>query len=125
MQKIIHVDDDADICAIAKMSLELIGGFDLRQFRSGAEAIAKAGDFVPDIFLLDYMMPEMNGEETYAALRTLPGFGEIPAIFMTARVQHDVSAALMQNGALAVIPKPFDPMELPNLLRKAWAQRSR
>lgn len=123
MQKIIHVDDDADICAIAKMSLELIGGFELRQFCSGAEAISKVGTFIPDLFLLDYMMPDMNGEQTYENLRALPGFGHVPAIFMTARVQHDVAAALMQNGALAVIPKPFDPMELPAQLRMAWARR--
>ena len=86
------------------------------------QAINEADAAKPDLFLLDYMMPGMNGEETLRGLRQIPGLENVPVIFMTARVQPDVSEALKRDGAIEVIAKPFDPMELCDQLRQAWAR---
>ncbi len=120
LKKVLHVDDDADIRTIVELSLGSIGGYTLLSCESGRKAIAKAPSFQPDLFLLDLMMPGMTGEETWRELRRLPRLEQVPVIFMTAKVQSDVSEALIQIGALDVIAKPFNPLELPVSLRAAW-----
>jgi CheY-like chemotaxis protein len=120
LRKILHVDDDEDIRVITKMALELVGGLEVYQCASGPQAIAEAASFAPDLFLLDYMMPKMNGEETLLALRQIPTLEDVPAIFMTARAQTEVADTLKRRGALEVITKPFDPMELAAQIRDVW-----
>ena len=119
MIKILHVEDDADIREIALMSLELSGEFDVLQCSSGQEAVAKAAAFAPDVFLLDMMMPRMTGRETLDNMRKDAQLGNVPAIFMTARAQHSEIEELFNNGAAEVIPKPFDPMALPEQIKLA------
>ena len=70
--RLLHVEDDEDILMIARMVLVDLGGYDLMQCASGAEAVEKAADFGPDMMILDYMMPGMNGLATLRALRGLP-----------------------------------------------------
>jgi CheY-like chemotaxis protein len=123
LQRVLHVDDDDDIRVIARMALEMVGDLELHQCDSGRQALEEAAAFAPDLFLLDYMMPEMNGEDTLCELRRIPGLEKVPAIFMTARVQADVAATLLEKGALSVIAKPFDPMNLCALLHDAWNSR--
>lgn len=120
LQRILHVDDAEDVRIIADIALKTIGQFELLQCDSGKQALEKAEAFRPDLFLLDYMMPEMDGKETLGALRTLPGLGEVPVVFMTARVNEEFSNGLLREGALDVIAKPFDPMTLATQLRALW-----
>lgn len=117
--KILHVEDDLDIQEIAKLSLEMIGGFEVLQCASGKQALAEVLDFAPDIFLLDVMMPEMSGDEVLKNLRKLPGLQNTPAIFMTARTQKKEIVDLKSLGAIEVILKPFDPMTLPDQIKSA------
>lgn len=123
LKRILHVDDNDDILQIAGMALEMVGGFQILQCASGPEAIEKAADFQPDLLLLDYMMPNMDGKETLYEIRKLPGMELVPVIFMTARVQEDIAQDLRREGALDVMTKPFDPMELAGLIRDAWSGR--
>jgi len=120
LSKILHVEDDLDIQAIAQIALETIGGFEILQCSSGQEALKAAPDFKPDLFLLDVMMPGMTGPETLAALRELPGMADVPAIFMTAKAQRDEVAEFLALGAIEVVVKPFEPMELAGEIRAAW-----
>ena len=115
--KILHVEDDLDILEISKMSLELIGGFELHQCASGKQALEEAADFAPDVFLLDMMMPEMSGDMVLKRFRDIPGLQEIPAIFMTARAQGKDVASFKELGAIGVILKPFDPVTLPEQIK--------
>ncbi len=110
--RILHVEDDPDILEISRIALETIGGHEVHQFNNGAEAISRAVEIAPDVFLLDVMMPGMSGEQTLAALRQLPECRPIPAIFMTAKAQESEVAKLRAVGAIDVIVKPFDPMTL-------------
>lgn len=122
LERILHVDDEADIREIVRVSLEAIGGFRVRSCASGAQAVASAPEFNPDLLLLDVMMPGMSGPETLAALRGGPAAVSAPAVFMTAR---DDAAPWRALGAVATIAKPFDPLRLPARLGEIWERRAR
>src|SRR3990167_6175932 len=117
LNKILLIEDEADIRTIAKMALEDIGNFTVYYCDSGNEAIKKAPDFLPDLILLDVMMPGLDGIATFKALRQLPELKETPIIFMTAKVQATEIADYLKLVALDVISKPFDPITLANKLK--------
>lgn len=121
MIKLLHVEDDADIREIAKMALELSGEFDVVQCECGEDALKCAETYVPDVLLLDMMMPGMTGRQTLEKLRENPAFANIPAIFMTARAQPNELEELLGIGATEVISKPFDPMTLADQIKTAIA----
>ena len=122
LNKILLVEDEKDIQTIAQISLEEIGKFTVKYCSSGKEALGVAETFVPDLILLDMMMPGMDGIATLQALRQNPATKNIPVIFMTAKVQTNEVDKYRQLGALDVIAKPFDPMALADNLRKIWSQ---
>ncbi|GAA3530415.1 response regulator [Zobellella aerophila] len=120
LQRVLYVEDEPDIQAIAQLALEMVGGFAVKICSSGAEAMEQAAGFAPDMILLDVMMPEMDGPTTFRALREQPELAEIPVAFMTAKVQPSEIAELKALGALDVIAKPFDPMTLADEVRAIW-----
>lgn len=122
MRRITYVEDDADIRGLAQLTLEDIGGYELQLCASGAQAIATAAEFAPDIILLDRMMPGMDGLEAFAGLRALPGLAETPIVFMTGRTETEDRARYRALGAIGVIEKPFDPMTLAADLETLWRQ---
>ncbi|MCD1624443.1 MAG: response regulator [Paracoccaceae bacterium] len=122
LQRIMHVDDADDIRMIIKITLEMVGGYHVDQFASGQDAVDNAAGCTPQLFLLDFMMPDMDGMETWNALRTLSGFENIPAIFVTAKAEENFSQTMLDKGALAVITKPFDPMNICDQIEQAWAK---
>ena len=123
LTRILYVEDEPDIQTVARLALETLGGFAVEICSSGTEALSRASDFQPQLFLLDVMMPGMDGPTTLRMLRELPGFADTPAIFMTAKVQPGEVAHYLELGAMDVIPKPFDPMTLSNQVKAIWAQR--
>lgn len=120
LQRVLYVEDEADIQAVAKLALEMVGGFTVKICTSGREAMEQAAGFAPDMILLDVMMPNMDGPSTLQALRAQPVLAEIPVAFMTAKVQPGEIAGLKALGALDVITKPFDPMTLADEVRTIW-----
>ena len=120
LKKILYVEDEPDIQMIARVALENVGGFELLICSSGDEALKNAADFNPDLFLLDVMMPGIDGPTTLQELRKLSQFEKTPAMFMTAKVQPQEVEFFKSLGAFEVIAKPFDPMELATNIQKAW-----
>lgn len=110
--RVLHVEDDPDIRAIAKIALDHEGGFELTQCPDGAAALQFAETETCDLLLLDLMIPNMSGDVLLGELRKLAGFQTVPVVFMTAKGQVDDVRALADLGALDVITKPFDPMAL-------------
>lgn len=120
LRRIMLVEDDDDIATLATMALADIGGFDVVHVRSGAEALQRVSEFRPDMLILDYSMPGMNGGETLTALRGRADTRDIPAVFMTASVMPAHVDKLKALGAIDVFAKPFDPLALPTMIKEAW-----
>lgn len=118
--KILYVEDEPDIRNIAKIAMESLGGFTICECESGAKALENVSAFQPDLIILDVMMPGMNGVETLHRLRDMPEAKDIPALFMTAKVQSSEVNDYLEAGALDVIAKPFNPMELPTQIQSLW-----
>ena len=124
LQRILYVEDEVSIQKVAKLALEMVGGFTVKICPSGADALLEAEAFAPDLILLDVMMPGMDGPSTLAALREKPALSSVPIVFMTAKTQqHDIDY-YRSLGALDVIPKPFDPMLLATQVKSIWEKRN-
>jgi CheY-like chemotaxis protein len=120
LSKIMCVEDEPDIQAVAQLALADVGGFDVCIVGSGAEALARATDYAPDLILLDVMMPSMDGPSTLQAMRRIPSLAHTPIVFMTAKVQAHEIEEYKGLGAAGTIPKPFDPMTLADQVRRIW-----
>ena len=112
MKRVLYVDDEPDIREIAELALELDPEFEVRVCASGSEALTIAQEWLPEIVLLDVMMPGIDGPTTLGMLRANPCTHAIPVVFITARVQAGETAKLSALGAAGVLTKPFDPMTL-------------
>jgi DNA-binding response OmpR family regulator len=121
LTRILHVDDEPDIREIVRMSLAMVGGFEVEQYASGLEALDKAASFNPDLIILDVMIPNLDGEETFVRLRQIEALADKPIVFMTARASAADYGKLRALGAADILIKPFDPMALPDQIREVWA----
>jgi len=124
LNRILYVEDEPDIQAVAQIALEAVGGFTLKACSSGEEALAEAVAFSPDLILLDVMMPNMDGPSTLLELQKLPELAATPAMFMTAKVQPQEIEYFKSLGAIEVIAKPFDPMTLADQIKTMWQQHT-
>jgi CheY-like chemotaxis protein len=113
-KRILIIDDEFDIRAVAQLTLKAVGGWDVSIAASGAEGLVKAADEQPDVILLDVMMPDMDGIETYRALQSNPVTQAIPVILMTAKVQAAEQRQFAELGVSGIIAKPFKAMKLPS-----------
>jgi len=110
--KVLIIDDEEDTRQICSMSLGLIGGDQVLEAASGQEGLALAADQQPDVIILDLIMPDMDGAETLQKLRQNPDTAGIPVIFLTVKGMFSEFERLKSLGALAVLTKPFDPVQL-------------
>ncbi len=106
--RILVVDDEADTVVLLKHVL-MRDGFDVSGALSGKEAIAKIAEIKPSLVLLDLMMPEMDGWETFSQLRQL---ADLPVIIISALSQSDVIVKALELGADDFITKPFEHPEV-------------
>ncbi len=120
LTRILHIEDDRSIQAVARVALETLGGFQVLSCSGGQEALDKILDFAPHFILLDVMMPDMDGPQTLERLRAVVDLEQIPVAFMTAKVQPNEIAHYLSLGARDVIIKPFDPMQLAQQVRTIW-----
>ena len=116
--KALLIDDAEEIRRVGRLSLEKVGRFETIVAASAREGIDSARADRPDFILIDLMMPEMDGMEALAELKSSPDLKDIPVIFMTASAQPNEVASYLEKGATGVITKPFDPMTLPTEIRK-------
>ncbi len=120
LRRILCIDDERDILDVAQMCLERIGHYEVTCCEDSHKALAQAETIMPDLILLDVMMPGMNGPDTFAILRKSPKTRHIPVIFLTARIQSAEIKAYIKQGIADVIVKPFDAMALSSQIEKAW-----
>lgn len=106
--KILVVDDDPDIVEILRYNLSL-AGYDVKAASNGKEAIKKAKIFIPEIILLDVMMPEMDGIEACRLIREIPSLNNTLIIFLSARNEDYTQLSAFDAGADDYISKPVKP----------------
>ena len=119
--RVLLVEDDPDTLFVIKILLGDMDKLKVEGVRSGEEAIRKVtAAFMPDLLLMDYMLPVMNGLDTLRELRKLPQTATTPAILMTA---HPPEMSTYKDlGVVHVIAKPFDPVALSALIETIWQQ---
>jgi len=120
LTRILMVEDEPDIQAVAQIALETVGGLQVEMCSSGQEALDRVLACAPDLILMDVMMPGLDGLSTLQTLRANPETAGFPVIFMTAKVQSHEIARFIDLGAIGVIAKPFDPMTLASTIRSLW-----
>jgi two-component system OmpR family response regulator len=120
LRRILLVEDDPHIQDVTTLILSRIGGFEVQACGSALDAVASAQAFDPDLILLDFMMPGLDGQGAFEAFRQMPATATTPVIFMTARVQPRAIVEYRELGSLGVIPKPFDPDTLSETIQGMW-----
>lgn len=120
LKTILYVDDEPDIREVVQMSLSLVDGLDVQVCESGERALQLLPQLRPDLLLLDVMMPGMDGPSTLQRMRTIPALAKIPVVFMTAKAMPQEVARFRELGAVSVIAKPFDPIQLGNQVIAVW-----
>jgi CheY-like chemotaxis protein len=104
------VDDDDDLRAMVALSLRLSHGCNTHTCASGMQALRELPDFQPDVIVLDYMMPAMNGLQTLDALSGVMDLRDTKVVITSAAQLQE--ADCRERGASALLPKPFDAQQL-------------
>jgi DNA-binding response OmpR family regulator len=115
--RVLVVDDDAPIRLLCRVNLEA-EGMEVLEAADGADALEKARSEEPDVVLLDVMLPKLDGWRVAEALLEDPTTGEIPIVFLTARAELRDQARGLEIGGIDYITKPFNPVELADLIRR-------
>jgi two-component system, OmpR family, response regulator len=122
LTKVCYVEDDEDIQRIVRMSLERIGKMTVEVVGDPMVAIDAMKRFGPDLVLLDWMMPGMDGPALFKKMKELPETRDLPVVFITAKASQTDLDDLIRMGAAGTISKPFSPKDLPDQLRGIWAK---
>ena len=121
LTRVLCVEDDDDIRRILRLSLEKIGGMTVELVADPAEAMQSIVAFRPDLVMLDWMMPEIDGPALLRKMRENAATRALPIVFVTAKASQRELAELRALGAAGTISKPFAPKDLPGQLRAIWA----
>jgi two-component system, OmpR family, response regulator len=122
LARICYVEDDEDIQRIVRMSLERVGKMTVEIVTDPLRAIDTMKAFGPDLVMLDWMMPGMDGPTLFRKMKQLPETASLPVVFITAKATQRDMDELVALGAAGTISKPFSPKDLPDQLRSIWAK---
>jgi len=111
-KKVLIVDDDSEIVELMADVLIRDGRFDIKTAASGYDAGIMTQQFLPDLILLDYMLPDVNGNVVCETIRKNPEFENIKIIIVSGVVKQDEIDQLLKSGAEDFIRKPFNIAEL-------------
>ena len=116
MTRVLVIDDEAPIRLLCRVNLEA-EGMSVLEASDGPSGLAAAASGMPDVILLDVMMPGLDGWGVAEALLESSETAEIPIIFLTARAEFRDRARGLDIGGVDYITKPFNPVELAPLVR--------
>ncbi len=122
--KVLVVDDEPDIVDILKYNLQK-EGYEVATAEDGIKAVKIAGKFLPDVILLDIMMPNQDGVETCLQLRQIPELKNAFIIFLTARMEEYSEVAAFDVGADDYITKPIKPRALMSRIAALFRRESK
>ncbi|HWM40852.1 MAG TPA: response regulator [Burkholderiales bacterium] len=121
LNRICYVEDDEDIQRIVRLSLERVGKMTVAVVSDPTQAIATIAEFRPDLVMLDWMMPVLDGPALFRQMKLRPDTSALPVVFITAKAAQRDLDELKALGAAGTISKPFSPKDLPDQLRAIWA----
>ncbi|SDO74994.1 Response regulator receiver domain-containing protein [Halomonas shengliensis] len=122
-QKILMVEDEEDIAFLLRFLLER-HGFSVRHAADGRQALAALEEeSVPDLVLLDVMLPYHDGLEVIEQLRRRPAWQAVPVVMLTAKAREVDVVRALELGADDYVTKPFQPDELLARLRRLMRRR--
>ena len=122
LNRVCYVEDDPDIQRIVRLSLEKIGKMTVEVVTDPTKAIERITAFKPELVMLDWMMPEMDGPAVFRAMKEQPETKGLPVVFITAKASQRELEELTSLGAAGTISKPFSPKDLPDQLRAIWSK---
>ena len=120
LNRICYVEDDEDIQRIVSMALERIGKMTVSVVSDPTKAIDAMLAFKPDLVMLDWMMPMIDGPTLFKQMKARPETRALPVVFITAKAAQRDLDELTSLGAAGTISKPFSPKDLPDQLRAIW-----
>lgn len=122
LSRILYVDDDASMRELVRTALVGQADFSVVTCASGFEALIIVGQQRPDLIMLDVAMPRLDGVQTLECLRAMELGHHTPVVFVAAGLSPLELKRLQLAGAAEVIPLPFDPAGLPQLIRSIWSR---
>lgn len=120
--KILLVDDEPDILEIIGYNLSA-QGYEVHTASNGIQALKKANKVIPDLIVLDVMMPEMDGIETCEQIRRIPALQDVLIMFLSARSEEYSQVAGLEAGADDYITKPIKPKLLVSKVKSLLRRR--
>jgi CheY-like chemotaxis protein len=124
LKDIMLVEDEPHIREVTKLILAKLGGFNVITCDSGTQALGKLEERpLPQLILLDVMMPGMDGPSTLEKIRQIPEALKIPVIFLTAKVQTHEIEQYTSMGVIGILTKPFNPTTISQEITKLWEVR--
>lgn len=115
--KVLVIDDDRDILALAEVALSDLGGLSTMLCANREDALERIKTTRPDAILLDLYLPGAGGREILETLRNNPDTRDLPVVILTAQLDNTELADLRALRISGVIKKPFDPATLAEQLR--------
>jgi pilus assembly protein CpaE len=123
-QRILVVDDDPDTLTLIGLTLHR-RGFEVLKAQSGAQALNMLTHDVPDLIILDVMMPQMDGFEVCRQLKARPALAHLPVVMLTAKAQTASQLEGFRAGAVDYITKPVHPQDLVNRIQAVLEKSAR
>jgi len=117
MSKILIVDDEPELVKAIEVRLRA-NGYQVEIAYDGEEGVKKAGEFNPDLIILDIVMPKLNGYEVCKILKSNEETRDIPILILTASQQRELEKKCLALGAKVALMKPFETEELLLLVKQ-------
>ncbi len=124
MLNVLYIEDQPDIQKILKLTLTASKKFTVELADNGADGLRRAEELKPDVILLDYSLPDMDGPDVLTILKRSDSVKHIPVIFLTAMTQPMDLERCRTLGALDVITKPFSPRDLASRIETILASQA-
>jgi len=118
-KRVLVVDDESHIVRLLQVNLER-AGYEVMCAANGVQCLQQVQDDPPDLIVLDWMMPEMDGMETLGRLKANPATADLPVILLTAKTDDAAVFQGWRSGADCYLTKPFNPIELLEFVKRIF-----
>ena len=123
-KRVLMVDDEVGFTRMAKITLEARGQYSVEVVNRPSDAIAAARRFKPEIILLDFIMPGMDGSDVASQLQTEPELRDVPVIFLTATARGEAAARDgLVSGGYRFLSKPIPVADLTRCIETCVAEK--